>query len=154
MKTLDSHQWSPRGRLLDLDNIYKCVPEEMHMHLMNLVSLFLLYTCVYEIISIWDTVESITKRLTHLERKRETSAVRGAKNTHLSAKARRKNNLRFFRLIGGHSYKSVRFCALFGEARKARGARRCAPDEFFYIQVQFIIIFKFNMTLKHLAFLI
>jgi hypothetical protein len=37
---------------------------------------------------------------------------------------------------------------------KKREAQGGAPDEFFYIQIQFIIIFKFNMTLKHLGFLI
>jgi Reverse transcriptase (RNA-dependent DNA polymerase) len=60
-----------------------------------------------------------------------TSAVRGAKSTCLSAKARRKSNLHFFGLRGGHSYKSARFCALFGEAQEARGARKRVPDEFF-----------------------
>jgi hypothetical protein len=79
-----------------------------------------------------------------------TSAVKGAK----SAKARYKSNLQFFELRGEHSYKSVCFVRFFGEAQKMRGARRRAPDEIFYIQVQFIIKFKFNMILKYLVFLI
>jgi hypothetical protein len=55
-----------------------------------------------------------------------TNAVRGVKSARLSAKTRRKNNLHFFGLRDGCSYKSTRFCAIFDEAQKTRGARRRA----------------------------
>jgi hypothetical protein len=67
-------------------------------------------------------------------------------------KGEKQKKFRFFGLRDRHSYKSAHFYAFFGETQKARGAMRHAPDEFFYIQVQFITIFRFNMTLKHLGF--